>query len=155
MTFRNVVIIRHKVANYRKWRAVFDAHGPARAVQGCQGVHVFRRADNPKELLVMLAWSDLGKARQFMVSEDLREMLAQAPVSDRPPDVYLLEELDQARRAPSPDRRRSALGEPSGAGGGRAVMSSPPTRHESSEGTALATPAGSPDRILARRPSGA
>ena len=104
MTFRNVVLIRHKVANYRKWKAIFDAYGPARREQGCERVHIFRRADNPKELLVMLTWSDLGKAREYVVSNDLRGMLAEAPVSDRAPDIYLLEEVEEVCRATLPDQ---------------------------------------------------
>jgi hypothetical protein len=64
MTFRNVVVIRHKVANYRKWKSVFEAHAPSRLAHGCLGTHIFRRADSPKELVVMLAWSDIGTARE-------------------------------------------------------------------------------------------
>src|SRR5262249_33620603 len=48
MTFPNVVFIRHKVMNFRKWKAVFEAHSAARVALGCQGAHIFRRADNPK-----------------------------------------------------------------------------------------------------------
>jgi len=95
MTLPNVVFIRHKVINFRKWKAVFEAHSAARVAQGCQAVHIFRRADNPKELVVMLTWSDLAKARQFLASEDLRAMLAEVPVSDRAPDVFLLEEVEE------------------------------------------------------------
>ena len=135
MTFRNVVYIRHKVANYRKWKAVFDAHGPVRMAQGCQGTHVFRRADNPKELVIMLTWSDLGKARQFLVSDDLREMLAETPVCDRAPDVFLLEELDQVCRATPSDRRPSALDEPSAACADGVVVSSASRLYEASAGS--------------------
>ena len=95
MTFPNVVFIRHKVMNFRKWKAVFEAHSAARVALGCQGVHIFRRADNPKELVVMLTWSDLPRARQFLVSEDLKAMLAEVPVGDRAPDVFLLEEVEE------------------------------------------------------------
>jgi len=94
---QNVVVIRHKVANYRKWKAVFEAYGPTRLALGCEQARVFRRADNPKELVVMLAWSDLGRAREFLVSEDLRDMLLETELGDRAPDVYLLEEVEEKR----------------------------------------------------------
>jgi hypothetical protein len=113
MTFPNVVFIRHKVVNFRKWKAVFEAHSPAWLTQGCRGAHIFRRADNPKELVVMLTWSDLGKARQFLVSDDLRNMLAEVPVSDRAPDVYLLEEVEETSLSAFKDLALSANGEPS------------------------------------------
>src|SRR5262245_27646890 len=95
MTLPNVVFIRHKVTNFRKWKAVFESHSATRVAQGCQGVHILRRADNPKELVVMLTWCDLAKARQFLASDDLRTMLAQMPVSDRAPEVFLLEEVEE------------------------------------------------------------
>ena len=116
LMFQNVVVIRHKVASYRKWKVVFEAHGQARLAHGCQRAHVFRRADNPKELVVMLAWSDLGKARQFLASDDLREMLAEAGVLDRPPDVYLLEELEQTCPSASPPTLHEPTPQPSGDG---------------------------------------
>ncbi len=41
----------------------------------------------------MLEWSDLGRARQFVASDDVREAMARAGVSDMP-DVYFLRGLD-------------------------------------------------------------
>ena len=140
MTFPNVVFIRHKVMNFRKWKAVFEAHSAARVALGCQGAHIFRRADNPKELVVMLTWSDLAKAREFLVSEDLKAMLAEVPVGDRAPDVFLLEEVEETfhstfRHSPSttnsgpPDGMvaptRSVAFEQTGETSGRASFSSP------------------------------
>jgi quinol monooxygenase YgiN len=114
MTFPNVVFIRHKVVNFRKWKAVFEAHSPSRVALGCQGAQIFRRADNPKELVVMLTWSDLGKARQFLVSDDLRAMLAEVPVSDRPPDVFLLEKVEETFLSPLKDMDPGTNCAPSG-----------------------------------------
>src|SRR5215471_2079417 len=113
MTFPNVVFIRHKVMNFRKWKAVFEAHSAARVALGCQGAHIFRRADNPKELVVMLTWSDLAKARQFLVSEDLKAMLAEVPVGDRAPDIFLLEEVEETYLATLRDSASITNGAPS------------------------------------------
>ena len=110
MTFHNVVVIRHKVANYRKWRAIFDAHEPARAAEGCQSALVFRRADDPKEVVVMLAWNDLGKARQFVVSDDLQDMLAEAGVSDQRHEVFVIQELEQRPHSRMPERPTALTG---------------------------------------------
>jgi len=113
MTFPNVVFIRHKVTNFRKWKAVFEAHTAARVALGCQGAHIFRRADNPKELVVMLTWSDLSKARQFLVSDELKAMLAEIPVGDRAPDVFLLEEVEEIFLATLRDSPSTTNGVPS------------------------------------------
>ena len=113
MMFPNVVFIRHKVMNFRKWKVVFDAHSAARVALGCQGAHIFRRADNPKELVVMLTWNDLAKARQFLVSEDLKAMLAEVPVGDRAPEVFLLEEVEKTSLSTLRDSPSSTNGAPS------------------------------------------
>ena len=138
MTLSNVVFIRHKVGNFRKWKAVFDAHAPVRREQGCQATHVFRRADNPKELVVMLTWSDVGKAREFMVSHDLTEMLAEIGLSDRSPDVYLLEELDQVCRT-TPAERQLAAGDGSAAIGGNALAMAFSALREPVNGSSVAS----------------
>ena len=89
---KKVLLIRHTVATFKKWKTVFDAHGPTRKAHGCAGGHLFRSVDNPNELVILLRWSDLEGARRFAASDDLREMMARAGVSDLP-DVYLLDEL--------------------------------------------------------------
>jgi hypothetical protein len=88
-----VVLIRHRVANYRRWREMFDGARPARTAHGCRSRELFRLAGQPKELVVMLSCSDLRRARQFVESDDLRETLARGGVTDRP-DIYILEEVD-------------------------------------------------------------
>lgn len=87
------LLIRHTVATFKKWKSVFDAHGPTRKAHGCKGGLLFRSADKPNELVLILRWSDLERARRFAASDDLREMMARAGVSDLP-DVYLLDELE-------------------------------------------------------------
>jgi len=88
-----VLLIRHTVATFKKWKSVFEAHGPTRKAHGCQGGLLFQSVDNPNELVIILRWSDLERARRFAASDDLREMMARAGVSDLP-DVYVLHELE-------------------------------------------------------------
>ena len=50
------VLVRQKVENYRKWKAVFDEHASIREANGCQGAQVFRSGDDPWEVLVLMEW---------------------------------------------------------------------------------------------------
>ena len=93
MKLDNVVLIRHKVDNYSKWKMVFDARDAVRKSHGCRGAHLFRSTDNARELVLVLEWSDLGKARQYIGSDDTRDAMARAGVCDMP-DVYFLRKLD-------------------------------------------------------------
>ena len=85
------LLIRHKVADYAKWKRAFDAHGATRRSGGSKGGRLFRNAKNPKEVLILLRWSALRKARQFAKSTDLRRVMKRAGVRGKP-DVYFLEE---------------------------------------------------------------
>ena len=84
----------------------------------------------------MMTWSDLGRAREFMVSDDLAGMLAEIPVSDRAPDVYLLEELDQACR-PVTSERQPIAGDEVPAADGNALTLASATLREPSNGRAV------------------
>ncbi|OGF53104.1 MAG: cyclase [Candidatus Fraserbacteria bacterium RBG_16_55_9] len=88
------VLVRHKVTNYASWKTVFDQDGATRQANGSQGGRLFRNAQDPNEVVILLEWSDLEKARQFTQSQDLRETMRKAGVLDIP-DIYFLEELEQ------------------------------------------------------------
>jgi heme-degrading monooxygenase HmoA len=87
------LLIRHKVEDYATWKAVFDEHGATRRANGSRGGRLFRNATDPTEVLVLLEWDDLTRARLFADSDDLREAMARAGVADRP-DVWFLEDAD-------------------------------------------------------------
>ncbi|HEU0115365.1 MAG TPA: antibiotic biosynthesis monooxygenase [Thermomicrobiales bacterium] len=89
------MLIRHKVADYGAWKPVFDAHETTRQANGCQGWRIFRGADDPDEVVILLAWDDLDRARFFADSDDLREEMTRAGVTDRP-DIWFLTEDDGA-----------------------------------------------------------
>ena len=87
------LLIRHKVQDYSTWKAVFDEDEATRRANGSQGGWLFRDADDPHEVLLLLAWDDLERARLFADSDDLREALARAGVTDRP-DISFLEDVE-------------------------------------------------------------
>jgi len=84
------ILIRHKVNDYAAWKPFFDNHSATRASYGSQGARVFRNADDASEVIMLVAVDDLDRARELLGSDDLREKMAEAGVSDQP-DVYLLD----------------------------------------------------------------
>jgi heme-degrading monooxygenase HmoA len=85
------VYVKHSVENFDHWKAGFDANKPARqAGGGNDEEYVMRNADNPNEVVVILGWDDLGKARQFTQSPDLKEAMQKAGVTG-PPEIIFLE----------------------------------------------------------------
>ena len=66
------LLVRHKVADYAKWKAVFDAGIALRRVGGEKSYRIFRTAEDPSDLLMLFEWEDLDKARQFINSPVLK-----------------------------------------------------------------------------------
>ena len=87
------LLIRHTVQDYFDWKAVFDEQEDLRRANGSQGGRLFRSTESG-EVLVLLEWDDLERARLFADSDDLREALARAGVTDRP-DIWFLEDVER------------------------------------------------------------
>ncbi len=85
------VLIRHKVADYQKWRRAFDAHGKARRSGGSKGGRLFRSAARPKDVFILFRWSDLRQAKKFTRSAALRKAMKAAGVRGKA-DVFFLQE---------------------------------------------------------------
>ena len=89
------LLLRHKVTDYAAWEPIFREQDATRRAHGCRGVRPFRNASNPNEMLILLEWDDLERARLFAQSDDLREAMTRAGVVDEP-DLWFLEETDLA-----------------------------------------------------------
>jgi len=83
------LLVRHKVSDFAKWKPVYDAHLSARQKAGLKEEHLFRNADDPNEVLLLFSVEDFDKAKAFSASDDLRQAMERAGVSDKP-DVYFL-----------------------------------------------------------------
>ena len=88
------LLLRQRVEGYENWKPVFDEHGAARLAGGSKGGWLFRNADDPNEVVVLLEWDDLDRAREFARSEELRPILPGAGAGDEP-DVSVVEEADE------------------------------------------------------------
>ena len=82
-------MIRHKVADFGKWKPVYDSHSSARTAAGLKEEYLLRNADNPNEVILLFSAQDAGKAKAFAASDDLRQAMQRAGVTDKP-DVYFL-----------------------------------------------------------------
>ena len=83
------LLIRHRVRDYARWKVAFDAHAPERAVAGSLGGRVFRDGDDPEEVVVLLEWDDLDRARDFAEREDLAPIMEGAGVLGEPEFLFL------------------------------------------------------------------
>ncbi|HYV73724.1 MAG TPA: cyclase [Candidatus Binatia bacterium] len=92
------VIIRHKVADYGRWKEAFDAHLNARKAGGEMGHRLLLSVDDPRDVTVVLDWDGLDRARRFASSDDLKQTMQKAGVLGEP-EIRFLEDAFTVRRS--------------------------------------------------------
>ena len=88
------LMVRIKVKDFAKWKAIFEEHGNTRGHNGSKGGYFFRNADNPNETIFLLEWDSLPNARKFASDPSVQAVLMQAGLTDKP-DVYFLEAVSK------------------------------------------------------------
>jgi len=83
-----VMIIKHTVADYDKWKSLFDAHISKRMEYGQTDVDLLRRIENPNDVLIVEQISDVQKAKAFTALPDLKETMQKAGVTGAPQFEY-------------------------------------------------------------------
>ena len=85
-----MLIVRHKVKDYNTFRPVFDAHMETQVSAGLRNPRVMRSADDPNEMVILFDDMNTADAKAFMASDDLKQKMMEAGVSDQP-TIYFLE----------------------------------------------------------------
>ena len=84
-----MLIIHHRVADYAKWRVVYDADQANRTAAGLSNCHVHRSMDNANDVVIGCSMADVAKARNFASSKALAETMTKAGVLDKPQMLFL------------------------------------------------------------------
>lgn len=77
------------VADYAKWRAVFDSNAQGRAALGFTNPRVFRNADNGNHVIAIVDTDDPVKARQALESPEYRARMQQGGIIGTP-KIYII-----------------------------------------------------------------
>jgi heme-degrading monooxygenase HmoA len=93
------VIVRHKVADYGKWKQAFDAYLNHRMAAGETGFRIFQSLEDPRDVTVLTDWESTEHARRFMQSDDLRTTMQSAGVVGSPDVTYVLDAMNVRRTA--------------------------------------------------------
>ena len=78
--FMTYLFCKHKVAEYARWRRVFDSHAEAQRETGLHVLHVLRAADDPNLIVMLFRVDDVEKARAFTEAPSARETGEEAGV---------------------------------------------------------------------------
>ncbi|MEE9585792.1 MAG: antibiotic biosynthesis monooxygenase [Nitrososphaerales archaeon] len=87
-------IFRFTVEDYAKWKPVYDEHTAARKVSGSKGAQVLQNAENPNEIMIILEYESVEKAKAFSQSEGLRLAMQKAGVNSIP-DIIFVNEVER------------------------------------------------------------
>ena len=61
-----VMLCRHRVADYEKWRSVFDSNGPALRDAGLRMMNLWRDVNEPNNVFLLFEVADIDRARSFI-----------------------------------------------------------------------------------------
>lgn len=78
------MFVRHPVSDFAEWKRAYDDFDAERKGMGVVGDAVHQSADDPTEVTVWHDFETLQSARDFVESERLREVMANAGVAGEP-----------------------------------------------------------------------
>jgi heme-degrading monooxygenase HmoA len=85
------VLIEHRVGDFEIFRDVYLDDAERRERLGCKGGHVFRVADDPNTVIVMLEWETVEGARDFAGSLELEQAMEWSTSNVATPRVTVLD----------------------------------------------------------------
>jgi hypothetical protein len=84
-----LMVVQHKVSDYTAWRPVYDAHEASRTGAGVTNGRVYRKAEDPNDLLLLHEVADVAKARAWTEGDDLRTAMQKSGVVGEPAIYFI------------------------------------------------------------------
>jgi len=101
----HIVVVRHRVANYSKWKAGYDGHDSARRAAGLSNYVLARGlAKDSNMVMVVLKADNVVKAKEFASSKDLGDIMKKAGVVGQPAIDYIDVVMDDNSKIPQTER---------------------------------------------------
>ena len=88
-TLFNLMVIKHPVADYAKWRPEYDAHDSIRQAYGIAHFAIARGSEDANAVMVIDKISDVQKAKDFTALPELKEAMQKAGVTGAPEFSFL------------------------------------------------------------------
>ena len=86
-----ILIVQHTVRDYEAWKLVFDEHESVRAKYGCHGHTIYRDADKPNDVSILMDYESRERADEFMRDPSLAEAMQRGGVIGEPRATWLEE----------------------------------------------------------------
>ena len=89
-TPENMVLITHKVADFAKWLAAYEAHDSVRMANGLHNYVIGRGLLDTNTVLIALKADDIAKAKTFSKDPGLKKVMDKAGVSSKASISFLI-----------------------------------------------------------------
>ena len=90
-----LLLIRLRVADYAKWKPVFDERESSRTQHGAKRHWVYRSAGDGNDVTISVEFSTLDQAKAYAGDPGLRDAMGRAGVAGQPEFAYLEEAEDK------------------------------------------------------------
>jgi glutaredoxin-related protein len=101
-----LMVIQHKVANYRKWKPFYDGNDSARRANGLTNYVIARGIDDSNMVLIALKMADVNKAKELGSSQEMHDAMKKAGVIGIPTFDYVEEVMQDTTTIPQTARVR-------------------------------------------------
>jgi quinol monooxygenase YgiN len=85
-------MITHQVEDFASWKTGFDSNLSFRKANGEQSAQVYRDEIDRNKVTVVMKWTSLASAHQFIQSPDLKAAMAKTGVVGKPEISFVTEE---------------------------------------------------------------
>src|ERR1700726_2567658 len=108
-TPQDMVVVKHKVANYAKFKAAYDAHDSARLANGMHSYVIGRGLQDSNLIMVALKVDDMAKAKAFSKGPSLKKAMQKAGVTGAPMFAFVTMTFQDTATVASDIRARTTF----------------------------------------------
>ncbi|MCY7291055.1 MAG: hypothetical protein LH615_02625, partial [Ferruginibacter sp.] len=83
-TPQSILMVKHKVTNFIKWKASYDAHDSLRLAAGMHNYVIGRSVADSNLVMVAVKADDMAKAKAFAADPKLKEAMQKGGVAGKP-----------------------------------------------------------------------
>jgi exonuclease I len=91
---RTALAIRHRVADFDAWKAVYDSVRPMQEAGGVRYQQVLNQSSDPNMVFVTHTFDSLAEAEAFLANPELKEKMAEAGVDPSSMHTMFFDEIE-------------------------------------------------------------
>ncbi len=87
------MFVRITLSDYDRWKRAWDSpeQMQIRKAFGCKSARVYRGHESTNEVIILTEWDQIDEAREWGISDELRELMHHTGGAGRPDVLYLNE----------------------------------------------------------------